>query len=101
MEVDELAAVVRVQAQQGEGQGLAHVVDGATHPLLALAITPGQTTLPVAISTALRAPTYWPSVPSPQWTTRSIARKPGWCSFHWAKARIGRGALSKKPGLVV
>ena len=35
--VDELAAVVRVQPQQGEGQVLADVTDGAAHPLLALA----------------------------------------------------------------
>ena len=35
--VDELAAVVRIRAQQGEGEGLADLVDGAHHPLLALA----------------------------------------------------------------
>ena len=101
MVVDELAAVVGIDTQEGEGQVLTDVVDGATHSLLTLthhapAGHPAGGDVHGAEGVEVLA-----FVLSPQWATRSISRKPGWCSFHSAKVRMGMEALSREPGLVV
>ena len=76
--VDELAAIVRVQAQQRGKRGVPDVVDGAAHPLLTLArhtlaVHPtdrdihGAGGVEIAAFGDLSA-----------WATKSISRKPGW-----------------------
>ena len=92
--IDEFAAVAGIDTQQGEGQGLTDVVDGAIHPLLALAQDSPAGHPAGGDVHGAEGVEVLPSALSPQWATRSISRKPGWCSFHSAKVR-GDGSLKQ------
>jgi len=104
--VDELAAVVGVDTQEGEGKFLADVMDGATHSLLTLTqhAPAGHSAggdVHGAEGVEVLAFGGFPAVSYQVYFQESTSRKPGWCSFHSAKVRMGMAALSREPGLVV
>src|SRR5438445_4449156 len=59
-----------------------------------------QAVQPVATSVAVSVKACALSTTPPSWPTRSISRKPGRCSSHSLKVRIGIWCLSNVPGLV-
>ena len=76
--VEELAAVVTVEAQDVKGQGLFDVLELLQHALLAPSPDGPLSVQVVAISTQSRLFANWPAMEAPQWATVSASRKPGW-----------------------
>ena len=99
--VDELGAVVRVDAEDRERELGDDVLDGLEDPDGRLVLDRLRLMVqPVKMSVTVRVKQNSPLELPPSWPTRSISTNPGIFSLHSAQVRIGICDLSNVPGLV-
>src|SRR5215212_10349471 len=89
MVVDELAAIVGVDAQQRERQGRLNLYQGTEHMPGRLFRTLRTSVQPVAMSVTVSEEAKSPLLSPPSWPTRSISTNPGRAWSQSAQVRIG------------
>jgi hypothetical protein len=98
--VNELATVIRIDADDGKPENALEVLKGFEDPFRGLVSRRPIRRPPVEMSATVNVKQNWPALLPPSWPTRSISTILGTASSHSAQVRIGICDFNNVPGLV-